>query len=363
MTILFRYILRELVKVFLMCLIGLMTVYLVVDFFEKLRKFIRYDADFSVVLVYFTLRVPAVALQITPLATLMATLLTLGILLRNNEITAMRSCGISLYRIAAPFLTFSMLVAILFFGLTTAVIPLSTSQAEFVKTVMIERKALPPTLKADRSWLQLGNRQLMNIEAVDPDGNTLRGIILYRLEPEFRLVDITEAKEARYTKDGWILYEGVHRSLMPDGRLVVNTFEAQRIVMSQMPEDFNAWLSAETEEMTLRKIRSHVERLRRDGYNFSRLLTDYHGRVAFPFVNVVMAVVGIALSMRGTGVRGRGMGKGIGLALLLGFLYWTTHSLSIALGRSDVLVPALAGWMANLLFLSFGSYLLLKVRQ
>jgi lipopolysaccharide export system permease protein len=133
--------------------------------------------------------------------------------------------------------------------------------------------------------------------------------------------------------------------------------------MSQMPEDFNAWVSAESEEMTLRKIRSHVDRLRRDGYNFSRLLTDYHGRVAFPFVNVIMAVVGIALSLRQSGVRGRGMGKGIGLALLFGFLYWTTHSLSIALGRSDVLAPLLAGWMANLVFLSFATYLLLRVRQ
>jgi lipopolysaccharide export system permease protein len=363
MTILFRYIVRELLKIFSMCLIGLMTVYLVVDFFEKLRKFIRYDADMSVVLVYFALRIPAIALQIAPLATLMATLLALGMLARSNEVTAMRSCGISLYRIAAPFVAFALMVALVFFGLTLAVIPLATSEAEFVKTVMIEKKALPPSLKADRSWLLLGNRQLMNIEAVDPDGSTLRGIVLYQLEPEFRLKDITEAKEARYTKDGWILLDGVHRSLLPDGRLVVNMFESQRIVMSQMPEDFNAWVSAESEEMTLRKIRSHVDRLERDGYNFSRLLTDYHGRVAFPFVNVIMAVVGIALSLRQSGVRGGGMGKGIGLALLFGFLYWTTHSLSIALGRSDVLVPLLAGWMANLVFLSFASYLLLRVRQ
>jgi lipopolysaccharide export system permease protein len=363
MTLIFRYILREFFKIFGMCLAGLMTVYLVVDFFEKLRKFIRYDADLAVVLSYFVLRIPAIALQIAPLATLMATLLTLGVLSRNNEITAMRSCGISLYRIAMPFVVFSTIVALLLFGLTAALIPLATAQAEYVKTALIEKKPIPASLRTDRSWLQLGNRQIMNIDAVDPDGTTLRGILLYRLEPPFRLAEITQAKVARHTADGWFLKDGVHRVLQPDGRLTLNIFDSQRLEMSQTPEDFNAWVSAESEEMTLRKIQSHVNRLREDGYSFSRLLTDYYGRVAFPFVNVVMALVGIALSLRQSGVRGSGMALGIGLALIVGFMYWTTHSVAIALGRSEVLTPMLAGWMANLVFLSFGSYLLLKVRQ
>ena len=95
MTILFRYILREYVKVFTMCFAGLMTIYLVIDFFEKVRKFIRYDVEVSTVLGYFLLRTPAISFQIAPLAILMATLLTLGLLSKNLEITAMRSCGIS----------------------------------------------------------------------------------------------------------------------------------------------------------------------------------------------------------------------------------------------------------------------------
>jgi lipopolysaccharide export system permease protein len=363
MTILFRYILRELLKIFGMCLAGLMTVYLVVDFFEKLRKFIRYDADIAVVLGYFVLRMPAIAFQIAPLATLMATLLTLGMLARNNEVTAMRSCGVGLYRIATPFVVFSTLVALLFFGLTAGVIPIATAEAEYVKSALIEKKTIPATLKTERSWLQLGHRQLLNLDSVEPNGRILRGVILYRLAPEFRLTDITEAKEAHYTAQGWVLLDGIHRQLLPDGRLTVELFDVLPLEMSQTPEDFNAWLSTETEEMTLRRIHGHVERLRRDGYNFSRLLTDYYGRVAFPFVNVVMALVGIALSLWRTGVRGGGMAMGIGLALAIGFLYWTTHSVSIALGRSDILAPMLAGWMANLVFIMFGSYLLLKVRQ
>jgi lipopolysaccharide export system permease protein len=111
----------------------------------------------------------------------------------------------------------------------------------------------------------------------------------------------------------------------------------------------------------LAELGARIHRLKRDGYNVSRLLTEYHGRIAFPFVSIVMAIVGIALSLKRTGVRGGGMAIGIGQALVIGFLYWAAYSVAIALGRSGVMAPILAGWMTNLLFLSYGWYLYLKV--
>ncbi|TAJ24758.1 MAG: LPS export ABC transporter permease LptG [Nitrospirae bacterium] len=363
MTILFRYIMREYINVFTMCFAGLMTVYLVVDFFEKVRKFIRYDAELLTILGYFALRTPSISFQVAPLAVLMATLLTLGVLSRNHEIVAMRSCGISLYRIASPFLFLSLIISLMLFGLSAVGMPYATAQAEYVKTALIEKKSGLATFKADRPWIQIGDQTLMNIEVVEPDGTTLRGIRLYQLGAGFRLTEITEAKEVRYGEGGWTLHSGVSRTLFPDGRFLTESFQRRPILMSQTPEDFTTWAAVESEEMTLMALRAHSDRLRKDGYSFTRMLTDYHGRVAFPFVCVVMTIVGIALSLRRSGVRGGGMAVGIGQALAIGFLYWTTHSVAIALGRSSVLAPMMAGWIANLLFLSFGLYLFLKVRQ
>lgn len=363
MRILFRYMLREHIRIFAMCFVGLMTVYLVVDFFEKVRKFIRYDAEIMTILGYFLLRTPIISFQIAPLALLMATLLTLGMFSRNHEITAMRSCGISLYRIMSPLVSFSFVMAAALLGLSAVVIPLTTAQSEYVKTVFIEKKSSTANLKTARPWIQIGNQTLMNIEVVDPDGMTLHGVSLYRLGPDFKLIEITEAREARYTGYGWMLHTGTRRSLQPDGSLLTDIFGSLPLPISQTPADFNSWLSVESDEMTLLDIRTHVERLRRDGYNALRFLTDYHGRIAFPFVSVVMVLLGVALSLRRSGVRGGGMALGIGQALVIGFCYWATHSVAIALGRSGVLAPMLAGWMANLVFGSFAGYLLLTVRH
>ncbi len=363
MTILFRYMLHELAKVFGMCLAGLMTVYLVVDFFEKVRKFIRYDVELVTLAEYFALRTPAIFFQIAPLAMLMATLLALGIFSRNREITAMRSCGISLTRIAAPFFLFSLAVACVLFLFSAVIIPYATAQADYVKTARIEKKPTGPAVKTDRSWIQIGDRTLMNFDLVEPDGSTLRGITLYQLGEDFRLTRMTEAAGAHYTAQGWVLLDGTHRRLLPGGGVQVEAFEQTPIPLSQTPEDFSTWLSTETEEMTLADLRTYITRLRKDGYNVARFLTDYHGRIAFPFVSLIMVLVGMALSLRQSSVRGRGMAMGIGLALAIGFLYWAAHSVAIALGHSGALAPLLAGWLANLLFLSLGSALFLQIRH
>ena len=131
MTILFRYILREYMKIFFMCFSGLMTIYLVIDFFEKVRRFLRYDAHALDVLAYFALKTPGISFQIAPLAILMATLLTIGVLSRSHEITAMRSCGISLYWIASPFLFFGLILGVVLLLFTSTVIPLVLRPGRF----------------------------------------------------------------------------------------------------------------------------------------------------------------------------------------------------------------------------------------
>src|SRR5881397_3576131 len=97
MALLMTYLLREHLRVFATCLGGLAVVYLVVDFVEKIRKFVGYQAELRHILWYFVLKCPGILFQTTPLAALMSTPLTAAIRSRNNEITARRTSGISVY--------------------------------------------------------------------------------------------------------------------------------------------------------------------------------------------------------------------------------------------------------------------------
>ena len=362
MPILFRYLLREFGKVFTMCFTGLMTIYLVIDFFEKVRRFLRYDADWLDVLIYFLLKTPAISFQIAPLAILMATLLTFGLLSRGHEITAMRSCGISLPWITSPFIAFAAGIALVLLLFSSTVIPLAASKSEEIRTTRIEKKPPATALKLQQPWTRVGADTLMHVTSVSVGGELLGDVRLFQFDRNFQLIDMTEADEARYIDQTWTLYQGRHRRFSPDGTVSVTEFDHQAIALTLIPDDFTTWLAGDSELMTFRDIRAYTSRRYQEGSQAARFQTDYYSRIAFPFVTVIMVLVGIALSLRRSGTRGGSMAMGIGQALAVGFCYWTTHSISIALGRGGALTPLMAAWMANVLFLSFGLYLMFKVR-
>lgn len=363
MTILFRYVLQEFLKVFGACFTGLMTVYLVVDFFEKVRAFIRLDTRFSNIFLYFVYKSPTIAMQMAPLAILMATLLTLGLLARNHELTAMRSCGVGPMRIAAPFLAFAAVAACAMFGLSAVFAPLGAAKADYVRNVLIEKKQRPVALKSHRPWILAGKQTLVNIEDVDPEEATLRGVSVYQIGPDFRLTELVESREARYTETGWMLQDATRRTLDANGATVTEHFQWWPVPISQKPEEFQSWFSAKSDELTLADLKAHADRLRLDGYGYVRYLTDYYVAASYPLSGIVMVVLGLALGRKMGGRRRAGIALGIGLALAMGFLYWTTQSVTIAFGRSGALLPFFAALLPHVLFLCLGSYLFMRVRQ
>jgi len=362
MPILFRYLLREYAKIFTMCFSGLMTIYLVIDFFEKVRRFLRYDAIWIDVLTYFLLKAPAISFQIAPLAILMATLLTFGLLSRGHEITAMRSCGISLVWITSPFLVFAVGMSLVLLLFSSTIIPLAGSKSEEIRTTRIEKKLPAAAVTLKQPWTRVGANGLMHVTSVSVGGELLGDVRLFHFTPNFQLAEVTEADEARYQDSTWTLYQGRHRRFSTDGTMSTTEFDHQPIGFTLIPDDFTTWLAGDSELMTFHDIRAYSRRRQQHGSQTARLTTDYYSRIAFPFVTIIMVLVGIALSLRRSGTRGGSMAIGIGQALAVGFCYWTTHSIAIALGRGGVLTPFIAAWMANILFMSFGLYLMFKVR-
>jgi lipopolysaccharide export system permease protein len=363
MTTLMRYLLREHLRMLALCVTGLASVYFIVDFVEKIRRFVNYQPEFRHVFSYFVLKLPSILFQITPLAVLMSTLLSLVILSRHNEITAMRSSGISLYWVAIPFLGVAQVVSLLMLWSSDSVIPAANQKAEILREVKIEGRSKQAFFQDNEIWVRLGDQTLMKGDLADDASPRLFGVSLYRLGPDFSIRELLHAKELVYQDGAWVLNQGTHLSFTADRAGASQAFETLPINLNQKVDDFRLAVRVNSDTLSLRELASYVERLRQDGYNPARYATDLFGRTAFPFVCLIMALIGISLSLMETGVRGAGLVKGVGYSLLIGFLYWATHSVALALGRSDVVPPLLAGWTANISFLALGGYLFLHVRQ
>ena len=164
MKLLTRYLLQSHLRIFGLCLVGLTLIYLVIDFAEKIPKFLTHRAELRHIFLYFVLKLPSILFQITPLAILMSSLLTLAVLSRSNEITAMRSSGVSLYRVLIPFLAVAQVVSLLLLWANDSVIPGANQQAELVREVQIERHSPRAFFQGNEIWVRLGNQTLMRAD-------------------------------------------------------------------------------------------------------------------------------------------------------------------------------------------------------
>lgn len=339
-----------------------LTIYLVVDFFEKLRKFLKYDADLSLVLTFFVFRIPEIAFLLAPLAALMASILTVGGLNRTREITAMRSCGLSFYQIAVPFFAFGLCVSVVGFSLTAVFIPLSNLKANYVESVLIKKKPEALLSTPNRLWLRVGQTQFLQIDSVGEDGRLMTGVHQYTLGEPFRLSGVLDAQQGTFRQDEWVLENVVQRQVMGDGRVEI-TEQPQRIIsLPLLPEDFQNWLSQSPKHMTLSRLNEYIQRITKDGHNSQRYVTDYWARVAFSVVPLVMTLLGVSVSLRGSGLRTVGAAKGVGQTLAIGFLFWAVHSVGIVLGQNGAVAPIVGSWIATVMFFMVGVNLFLRLK-
>ena len=93
---------------------------------------------------------------------------------------------------------------------------------------------------------------------------------------------------------------------------------------------------------------TYIKKLRTGGYKTVMYEVDLHGKIAFPFSSLLMAMISVPFSIHK--VRSGGAAKGFALAILIAFVYWTLMSVGASLGRSGAIPPLAAAWFANILF-------------
>lgn len=358
-----RYLISKYLRILGIATTALLSIYLTIDFVEQIRKYLKDDTQLLDIISYLGLKIPAIIYQLTPLAILLATLITLGTLSYDNEITAMRAGGINLWRITASFLIFPLALSLLLLAADHSLLPTTNDRAHYVRTTVLEQHPEQALFTQNRIWLRVSANTFMNVQLVDLSQSTLFGISLYRLSQDFALQEMIDAQELRHDNDQWILISGIKRHFLDDGRIQTIPFYQEPVDLKYEPLELRKRLTITPDNLTLPELANYIDRLEESGYPSSKYSANYYGRYAFPFASLVMAILGISITMMELRTRRKHFARSIGFTLLIGFHYWIIHSFAIGIGRGDVIPPAVAGWTANTLFLTIGFFLMSRIRQ
>lgn len=361
MSLVSRFVLGYYTRLLGLSCAAFVGIYLLVDFFEKIDKFIDYGADLSDYAGFVGHSIPFIFVQILPLAILTSMVLTLGGLGRTNEMTALRACGISLWRVVRPLIGLIALLCALQLALNEYLVPWNTRELNRLIEIKLEGREEQTRLTQDRIWYRTDNR-IVNIRAAQTREQRLEGVTLYQFDHLARIERRLDIPTLRYREDRWYAPHLTERRFEAEtGNMIATSrLENQYIDLDRQWSDFSG-VDHATGELSIRRLAQLADRLEQEGYDATRQQVDLQARLAGPATSLVMGLLGIPFALQ----RGRqsNIALGVGLSLAVGAAYFIIQSMVTSFGYAGAIPAVVAAWSGNIIFLLLGVWLFLGVRE
>lgn len=366
-----RYIFQELALPFLFGVGAFSSIGVSVGaLFDLIRQVTESGLTIGLAMQVFVLKMPEFIVLAFPMSTLLATMMTYSRLSSDSELTALRSCGVSVRRIIAPALVFSILIT----GLTFVFNEVITPAANYRATIMLEQafnSEKPPFRErnimyqeyqraADGSGKELGRL----FYARRFNGEEMQDLTILDFSQE-GLEQIVSAETAtwNFLNNVWTFFDGTIYAISPDGSFGhIVKFDRQELSLPRTPLDL-ASRNKDEDEMNIQETRQHLNQIVRKSGDERKIRIwelRLQQRYAIPFVCIVFGIVGSAV-----GVRPQRTGKAtsFGISVVIIFGYYVLGFMADALGKVGTLTPLAAAWLPPLLGLAVGAFLVARASK
>ncbi|MBM3858342.1 MAG: YjgP/YjgQ family permease [Verrucomicrobia bacterium] len=355
LRILDKYLLREFAWPLMYSFDAFLLLFIVHDLLENLGDFLRQRAEIGMILRYYLVMLPEPLVFILPLTVLLGVLFCLSMLGRHNELLAMRTSGISVWRLGLPFFVVGLMASAVSFGLGDKFAPQSRERALALQRQM---SGLPAKEKL-RNFFFSNQQEYRDWYAREfaPEENVMDNVAFYLRDRDGKPLMDVFARRAVWTAERW-QFEDVRivHPPAPDAFVATTNFP----FITETPKRL-LLESKHHQEMTTTELRRFARALRNAGRASQqpRYLVEMHGRYAMPLTCLVVVVLGVPLGMQ---VSRRGPMMGVGMALVLVVTFFIVMRLSLQFGYSGRLPPVVAAWLPNVIFGAVGAALFWRAR-
>lgn len=355
------YLLKQFLYYFLVLLAGFVLIFDAFTLFDLLADIARNNISTTTVLSYFRYLIPLMVYQLAPLATLVATLVTLAMLAKNNEVIALKASGISLYRIVMPLVLAGCLVSAGMFLLDDTFLPYANQRQDALRNEIKGRPA-QTYIEPARQWIFGENSKIYNYEFFDPDRRFFGGLNVFELDPAtFQISRRVYAARAVWddTQNAWVLTGGWVRDFDSDGHITrYSPFTATSLPeLTEQPGYFRREVR-QYYQMNWRQLGQYIASLRQAGFDTARLSVQWHRKFAFPVIAAVIVFLSAPFAFL---VGTRGAIGGLALAVGVGIAYWSAAALFEAMGSVGQLPPLVAAWAPDAIFGFLAIYFIFRM--
>ncbi|MFN0158944.1 MAG: LPS export ABC transporter permease LptG [Bacteroidota bacterium] len=359
MTLIDRYIVRQFITTAIFSLFAVTVIFVVIDAMEKLDNFLDRQADAMLIARYYFFFIPEIIKLITPVSMLLASLFVTARMSTQNELTAMKSSGISLYRIMVPYVAVALSVTGVMVYFNGWIVPLANKQKLEIERVYLSRNVISAS-KAN-IYIQDTPTRILSIGYFDDARNVATRVSAQDFSDTNLTVLISRVDAASMewdtTSQGWVLHGGTQR-WFTGGKEEMRVFSVQPAgKLYFTPEDLRK-KQEKPDEMDYYTLEEFIKNQQRAGQDVSRWLVDFYSKVSFPFATVIVVLFGVPFS---SVKRRGGVGVQLGISLLICFIYLIFMKVSQVFGYNGDVDPLLTAWTANILFFVAAVVVLMRV--
>ena len=359
-----NYVLREFLGPLLLCLGVLTFVMVLIGNLKRIADLvINKGVDIFSVIQIFIYLTPYIVTYTLPISILVAVLLALGRLSGDNEIIAIRSSGINLFKLMLPLLIIGLALslALTVFNDQAA----SYSHFAYRKTLQEMGIKNPTAAFEEGVFIDSFKKYILFIYHVDQKKKRLNNIRIYEPQGEDRPTRTIVAKAGEFipipgqNAIKLKLIDGT--SDEPDPENPTNFYKLNfrtyfmNLDIAQMQDKV---VEKKYKEMTIHELKKEAAKLKSEGISPAPLITKIHEKLALAFSCFVFMLLGSSL---GIITHRREKSINIGIAVLIIVCYYPVYIGLTALAMEGVLPAALALWLPNIIFASIGGYLTYKL--
>jgi LPS export ABC transporter permease LptG/LPS export ABC transporter permease LptF len=357
------YILSNFLFYFGVILATLISMFLVFNFFELTGDMIRNHISLRTMFTYLFFLTPYYVYLLSPICVLIAVLANLGVLSKQNEVTAFRACGVSLFRLAMPILLVSVLFSGGLFAFDYNYLPDANRRQDKLRD-QIKNRPTQTYYRADRKWT-LGNGFRMYYYAYfDPAKKEMADANVYELQPStFQVVRQVRADRAHWSTsvNTWVFENGWFSDIRDN---VQTRADFQARTFQELVEKPSYFLQERhlSTQMNFRDLDQYILDLKKSGYGYDTVEFEikFYRKFALPLFALIMAMIGVPFGFL---VGNRGALTGIGVAIAIALSYELTSTLFEKVGKINELTPAIAAWGPDAIFALAGLFFLSRMRS
>ncbi|MEZ5896260.1 MAG: LPS export ABC transporter permease LptG [Parvularculaceae bacterium] len=351
-------------KQFALRFIGLLAFFVIVlqmlDLLNSSEKITAPDgAGMASILQYISLRAPQIVSQFAPFAALLSIVVTLLGLNIRSEIVIMRAAGMSIHRVLFPIGVVCFAIAILHFAFHELVVVPSSQKLSYweANDYALDLPA-ETTTRTDVRILHGGEVIFAASAARTGDGGMiLKDVEIFPLDESGLAGGLVEARRGVYKDGAWTLYQ-VSERRGPSGAAVERPEQAWA---NDLDPELLFAMTIDPERSSLGDLARQITELRRDGADSRSAMTSFLSRLSKPMSTLVMPLLG-AIAGFGVSRQGNQLARAT-IGAVLGFGYFVTENLMLAIGKLGVAPPMIAAFFPLALFLVVGFAILLAMEN